>query len=210
MVMKGLELQETSCHTVEAIRVHEMCFRMLLCMNASLWKLWANMEATFSVHVTHWYSTLTQTPKNVLTGVIDHTEICERIQKNFFKTGELLQRPKVRQYKGRHTTASHNRPYEGKSTDAKWSFTSYTLQGGFIWHLSQWCVDENLPQPQLLKIKNSPQGLLGLNAVQVALCLVWVTECGVKKGLKWMKASRTLENTSSLLALVLFLQLTKV
>ena len=142
--------------------------------------------------------TLNQHGSNVLrpcnTLILNtYSDAKRKNSENFFETGELLQRPQVRQYKGRHTTASHNRPNEGKSSDAKWSFTSYTLQGGFIWHLSQWCVDENLPQPQLLNIKNNPKGLLGLNAVQVALCLVWVTECGGKKSFKVNESFKSLK-----------------
>ena len=124
MVMKGLELQETSCHTVEAIRVHGMCFRMLFVH-----------ESKSLVSLNQHAGNVLRTCDTLILDTYSDAKKCadwgDRSNGNLRKkTGELLQRLQVRQYKGRHTTASHNRPYEGKSSDDKWSFTSsYTTQG---------------------------------------------------------------------------------
>ena len=74
---------------------------------------------------------------------------------------------------------------------------------------------QNLPQTSTTQGQEQPTRVqVRLNVVEVALesgyCLVWVIACGLKKVSNWIKALQALENTSILLALVLFLQLMKV
>lgn len=86
LVLKGLELQETSCHTVEATRVDDV-FQDIF-VHEGKWPL-----VSLSEHVTNVLrpcdSLILNTysdAKNVLTGVIDQPENLRRNSENFFKT----------------------------------------------------------------------------------------------------------------------------
>ena len=86
MVLKGLELQETSCHTVEATRVDDV-FQDIF-VHEGKWPL-----VSLNQHVTNVLrpcDSLTlntySDAKNVLTGVIDQPENLRRNSENFFKT----------------------------------------------------------------------------------------------------------------------------
>ena len=86
MVLKGLELQETSCHTVEATRVDDV-FQDIF-VHEGKWPL-----VSINQHVANvlWpcdsliLSTYSDA-KNVLTGVIDQPDNLRRNSENFFKT----------------------------------------------------------------------------------------------------------------------------
>ena len=86
LVLKGLELQETSCHTVEATRVDDV-FQDIF-VHEGKWPLVSlNQHATNVLRpcdslVLNTYSDA----KNVLTGVIDQPENLRRNSENFFKT----------------------------------------------------------------------------------------------------------------------------
>ena len=86
LVLKGLELQETSCHTVEATRVDDV-FQDIF-VHEGKWPLVSlNQHATNVLRpcdslVLNTYSDA----KNVLTGVIDQPENLRRNSDNFFKT----------------------------------------------------------------------------------------------------------------------------
>ena len=86
MVMKGLELQETSCHTVEATRVDDV-FQDIF-VHEGKWPLVslnqhaANVLRPCDSLILNTYSDA----KNVLTGVIDQPENLRKNSENFFKT----------------------------------------------------------------------------------------------------------------------------
>lgn len=86
MVMKGLELQETSCHTVEATRVDDVFHDIFV--HEGKWPLVSlNQHAGDVLRpcdslILNTYSDA----KNVLTGVIDQPENLRRNSENFFKT----------------------------------------------------------------------------------------------------------------------------
>ena len=86
MVMKGLELQETSCHTVEATRVDDV-FQDIF-VHEGKWPLVslnqhsANVLRPCDALILNTYSDA----KNVLTGVIDQPENLRRNSENFLKT----------------------------------------------------------------------------------------------------------------------------
>lgn len=86
MVMKGLELQETSCHTVEATRVDDV-FQDIF-VHEGKWPLLSlnqhagNVLRPCDSLILNTYSDA----KNVLTGVIDQPENLRRNSENFFKT----------------------------------------------------------------------------------------------------------------------------
>lgn len=86
LVLKGLELQETSCHTVEATSVDDVFQEVFV--HEGKWPLVSvNTHATNvlkprDVLVLNNYSDA----KNVLTGIIDQPENLKRNSENFFKT----------------------------------------------------------------------------------------------------------------------------
>ena len=86
MVMKGLELQETSCHTVEATRVDDV-FQDIF-VHEGKWPLVSlnqhvgNILRPCDSLILNTYSDA----KNVLTGVIDQPENLRKNSENFFKT----------------------------------------------------------------------------------------------------------------------------
>lgn len=86
MVMKGLELQETSCHTVEATRVDDV-FQDIF-VHEGKWPLVslnqhaANVLCPCDSLILNTYSDA----KNVLTGVIDQPENLRKNSENFLKT----------------------------------------------------------------------------------------------------------------------------
>ena len=85
-VLKGLELQETSCHTVEATRVDDV-FQDIF-VHEGKWPLVslnqhvANVLCPCDTLILNTYSDA----KNVLTGVIDQPENLRRNSENFLKT----------------------------------------------------------------------------------------------------------------------------
>lgn len=86
LVLKGLELQETSCHSVEATRVDDVFQEVFV--REGKWPLVSLNEHAASVLrpcdslVLNTYSDA----KNVLTGIIDQPENLRRNSQNFFKT----------------------------------------------------------------------------------------------------------------------------
>lgn len=86
MVMKGLELQETSCHTVEATRVDDVFQDIFI--HEGKWPLVslnqhpANVLHPCDALILDTYSDA----KNVLTGVIDQPENLRKNSENFLKT----------------------------------------------------------------------------------------------------------------------------
>jgi len=86
LVLKGLELQETSCHSVEATRVDDVFQEVFV--HEGKWPLVSLNEHAVSVLrpcdslVLNTYSDA----KNVLTGIIDQPENLTRNSQNFLKT----------------------------------------------------------------------------------------------------------------------------
>lgn len=86
VIIKGLEMQETSCHTLEAARVDEV-FESAFIRDETQSLFYLNPYAfnTFSpcdVALLDSYSDA----KNVLTGIIDQHENLEKVSENFIKT----------------------------------------------------------------------------------------------------------------------------
>lgn len=88
LTIRGLELQETSCHTVEASTVDDM-FELAFDTesNSSRLRLWLNTHVFNTLcpvdsAVIHTYSDA----RNVLTGIIDNPPALERFSDNLLKT----------------------------------------------------------------------------------------------------------------------------
>ena len=88
LTIRGLELQETSCHTVEASVVDDM-FELAFDTesNGSRLQFWLNTHILNTLQpvdlaTIHTYSDA----RNVLTGIIDNPQALERFSKNLLKT----------------------------------------------------------------------------------------------------------------------------